>query len=41
LEITEILVNELQKGDTILFKASRGMKLEEIFESIYKQWDVE
>lgn len=40
-ELTEILVNELQKGDTILFKASRGMKLEEIFESIYKQWDVE
>lgn len=40
-ELTEILVNELQKGDTILFKASRGMKLEEIFENIYKQWDVE
>lgn len=40
-ELTEILINELQKGDTILFKASRGMKLEEIFENIYKQWDVE
>ena len=40
-KLAEILVNELQKGDTILFKASRGMKLEEIFESIYKQWDVE
>ena len=40
-KLAEILVNELQKGDTILFKASRGMKLEEIFENIYKQWDVE
>ena len=40
-KLAEILVNELQKGDTILFKASRGMKLEEIFESIYKLWDVE
>ncbi|MBR5543855.1 MAG: UDP-N-acetylmuramoyl-tripeptide--D-alanyl-D-alanine ligase [Clostridia bacterium] len=40
-ELTEILINELHKGDTILFKASRGMKLEEIFENIYKQWDVE
>ena len=39
-KLTETLVNELQEGDTILFKASRGMKLEEIFESIYKQWDV-
>ncbi|MBR5191161.1 MAG: UDP-N-acetylmuramoyl-tripeptide--D-alanyl-D-alanine ligase [Clostridia bacterium] len=40
-ELTEILINELHKGDTILFKASRGMKLEDIFENIYKQWDVE
>lgn len=39
-KLTEILLNELRAGDTILFKASRGMKLEEIFESIYKQWDV-
>ena len=39
-ELTEILMNELQDGDTIIFKASRAMKLEEIFESIYKQWDV-
>ena len=40
-ELTEILIKELQECDTILFKASRGMKLEEIFESIYKLWDVE
>ncbi len=39
-ELTKTLINELREGDTILFKASRGMKLEEIFESIYKQWDV-
>ncbi len=40
-KLTKVLINELCEGDTILFKASRGMKLEEIFESIYKQWDVE
>ena len=40
-EIAEILSDELCEGDTILFKASRGMKLEEIFENIYKKWDVE
>lgn len=39
-ELTNALLEELHGGDTILFKASRGMKLEEIFESIYKQWDV-
>ena len=40
-ELAEILSDELCEGDTILFKASRGMKLEEIFENIYKKWDVE
>ena len=39
-ELTNILLNELRDGDTILFKASRGMKLEEVFEKIYEQWDV-
>ncbi len=38
--LTEELKKYLQKGDTVLFKASRGMKLEEIFEELYKHWDV-
>lgn len=39
-ELTKALENELKNGDTVLFKASRGMKLEEIFETLYKQWNV-
>lgn len=39
-ELTENLKNYLQKGDTVLFKASRGMKLEEVFEELYKYWEV-
>ncbi len=39
-ELTKVLANELKLGDTVLFKASRGMKLEEIFEDLYKQWNV-
>lgn len=39
-ELTEALLGEIKAGDTILFKASRGMRLEEIFEKIYEKWDV-
>ena len=39
-ELAKALLSEIQKGDTLLFKASRGMKLEEVFEKIYEQWDV-
>jgi UDP-N-acetylmuramoyl-tripeptide--D-alanyl-D-alanine ligase len=39
-ELTKALLSEIQNGDTLLFKASRGMKLEEVFEKIYEQWDV-
>ncbi len=39
-ELTNSLLSEIKTGDTLLFKASRGMKLEEIFEKIYEQWDV-
>ena len=35
-ELTNALAKELKKGDTVLFKASRGMKLEEVFEELYK-----
>ncbi len=39
-ELTNTLLSEIKNGDTFLFKASRGMKLEEVFEKIYEQWDV-
>ncbi len=39
-ELTNALLNEIKTGDTLLFKASRGMRLEEVFEKIYEQWDV-
>ena len=39
-ELTNAILSEIKKGDTLLFKASRGMKLEEVFEKIYEQWDV-
>ena len=39
-ELTEALISEIKEGDTLLFKASRGMKLEEVFQKIYEQWDV-
>ena len=39
-ELTKTLLSEIETGDTLLFKASRGMKLEEVFEKIYEQWDV-
>lgn len=40
-ELTDALLSEIKNGDTLLFKASRGMRLEEVFEKIYEQWDVE
>lgn len=39
-ELTKALSNELKLSDTVLFKASRGMKLEEVFEDLYKLWSV-
>ena len=37
-EATEFLNNFLKDGDVVLFKASRGMKLEELIDSILKRW---
>lgn len=37
--LTEALLKELRRGDTVLFKASRGMELEEVFGNIYKAWE--
>ena len=39
-ELTDYLRESLQEGDTVLFKGSRGMKMEEIFTSLYKEWEV-
>ena len=38
--ITEKLTAVLRQGDAVLFKASRGMKLENIIQRIYKNLDV-
>ncbi|MGN0538549.1 MAG: UDP-N-acetylmuramoyl-tripeptide--D-alanyl-D-alanine ligase [Candidatus Fimenecus sp.] len=39
-ELIDALKKELKSGDTVSFKASRGMKLEEVFEELYKYWEV-
>lgn len=39
-ELTNYLKTLLKKGDTVLFKGSRGMKMEEIFTALYKEWEV-
>jgi len=39
-ELTEYLKSILEENDTVLFKGSRSMKMEEIFHKLYKEWDV-
>ena len=39
-QLTAYLHENLKDGDTVLFKGSRGMKMEEIFTSLYKEWEV-
>ncbi len=39
-QLTADLGKYLKKDDTVLFKGSRGMKTEEIFLSLYKEWEV-
>lgn len=39
-ELINYLRENLKEGDTVLFKGSRGMKMEEIFASLYKEWEV-
>ena len=36
--LTQKLLSVLEKGDVVLFKASRGMKLEEVIHSVYDRW---
>lgn len=37
--LTDKLFEIAEKGDAVLFKASRGMKLEEVISKIYKRWE--
>ncbi len=39
-ELINYLRENLKEGDTVLFKGSRGMKMEEIFTALYKEWEV-
>lgn len=40
-ELSQKLLEVLQPGDAVLFKASRGMKLEEVIKNIYKGMGIE
>lgn len=37
-ELTDALKKELKPSDAVLFKASRGMKLEEVINRLYEEW---
>lgn len=37
-ELTEKLLEILENGDAVVFKASRGMKLEDVIHSVYDRW---
>jgi len=39
-ELINYLRENLKEGDTVLYKGSRGMKMEEIFTALYKEWEV-
>ena len=39
-ELFKALNSYLEKDDVVLFKASRGMKLEEIIEMLYEEWKI-
>lgn len=38
-ELFNALKDEITTGDAVIFKASRGMKLEEVIEMLYKEWE--
>ena len=39
--LTEALIATVRAGDAVLFKASRGMALEEIIQKLYGEWNAE
>ncbi len=41
MALTEKLLNTVRAGDAVLFKASRGMALEEVIQKLYEEWNVE
>lgn len=38
--LARALLQTLQKGDAVLFKASRGMRMEELIAAIYEEWKI-
>lgn len=38
-DLSDMLAKTAQKGDVVLFKASRGMKLEDVINNVYKRWE--
>ena len=38
-ELVKALLETLKDGDAVLFKASRGMKLEDVINSLYREWE--
>lgn len=40
-ELTGFILNNVKKGDAIIYKASRGMKLEEVMNAVNKEWENE
>lgn len=39
--LTQALLDTVQAGDAVLFKASRGMALEEVIQKLYGEWNAE
>ncbi len=39
-ELTNCLKTVLESGDTVLFKGSRGMEMEDIFNTLYREWNI-
>ncbi|MBP9988644.1 MAG: hypothetical protein KBT46_04020 [Ruminococcus sp.] len=38
-ELADALFNELKQGDVVLFKASRGMALEDVINNLYDRYN--
>lgn len=38
-ELSDKLIETAKSGDVVMFKASRGMKLEDVINTVYKRWE--